>query len=61
MIYKFNDEEAQSILEFEQINEDLIQIRIQEYGDDLPAMFCLNKHSVYKLIGALHLLHKEMK
>ena len=61
MIYKFDDSENDVVLEIEQTNEDEVQIRIEEYDADMAVGFYLNKAQVYKLIGALHLLHKEMK
>jgi hypothetical protein len=70
MIYKLTQPEASKVLEVELLNEtnqpksapDVISFVIAD-TDDLSNGFQidLNKTQVYKLIGALHLLHKEMK
>lgn len=63
MIYKFDKEEQESILEitpiFNEVLIDIVNIRIiSSIG---VAEIDINKDDVYKLIGALHMLHKEMK
>ena len=69
MIYKFNQQESGVSLEIEHFNEenkskelpDVINFSIisDESGDFFG--IDLSKQDVYRLIGALHLLHKEMK
>ncbi len=63
MIYKFKQDDQAVILEVEPICDqapvDMIELTIMtEHGSK---SICLYKDDVYKLIGALHLLHKEMK
>ena len=63
MIYKFKQEDQDSILEVENITESE-QISIVELTILTPngtTSILLYKEDIYKLIGALHLLHKEMK
>ena len=63
MIYKFKQEDQNSILEVENITErepiSIVELTIIE-SNGTKSIF-LYKEDVYKLIGALHLLHKEMK
>lgn len=63
MIYKFKQDDQAVILEVELINDqapvDMVQLTIMaEHGSNCVYLY---KEDVYKLIGALHLLHKEMK
>lgn len=63
MIYKFRKQDQDSILEVEKITE-LENVGIVELTILTPngtRSISLYKDDVYKLIGALHLLHKEMK
>lgn len=70
MIYKFYQPETGSIMEIESFNRknqsiDLpeivnFSIFIKEDEDNFKSID-LNKEDVFKLIGVLHLLHKEMK
>lgn len=67
MIYKFQEEFK--LLEFELFNEDnSLEIEDNvcfsikdEAGRDEWISISLNKKDIYRFIGALHLLHKEMK
>ena len=63
MIYKFRKEEQNCVLEIEPIfNEapiDIVELSI--IAESGTRSISLYKDDVYKLIGALHLLHKEMK
>jgi len=68
MIYKF--QEDFKLLEFELFNEDNQSAGMEdnvcfsikdEAGADEWISISLNKKDVYRFIGALHLLHKEMK
>jgi hypothetical protein len=66
MIYKFTEFNAGMIMEIEHISNtlpenDTINFSIHEDGTDEKLMINLTKKEVFKLIGALHLLHKEMK
>jgi hypothetical protein len=58
MIYKFQDEAT--TMEVEQFNEKTISFSILDENDN-PVNAYLSKKDIYHLIGALHLLHKEMK
>ena len=66
MIYKFTQQEACINMEVEHFKDNLKEIpdsicfSIGESDDDMKQIH-LSKEDVYKLIGALHLLHKEMK
>lgn len=68
MIYKFIEHETGMFMEIEQFNEsnqsielpDTICFSIGEDGANIYHIHLL-KDDIYKLIGALHLLHKEMK
>ena len=62
MIYKLEcQNEKRKSIEFEKVDEKHLLISIiNDYEDKLQSLF-LNKKDVYYLIGALHLLHKEMK
>lgn len=67
MIYKFQKDCVD--LEVELIQEKDISVVLQEFTTISIKYFeskdwlsiCLSKQDVYHLIGALHLLHKEMK
>jgi len=69
MIYKFNDKEQGTFLEVElqtDCNKSLVvnqkvclSITCEEIQEDLSVQ--LSEKDIYHLIGALHLLHKEMK
>ena len=60
MIYKFECKEIDLCsLEVEPRSENVV-FTIEEQGT-IPLSIFLNKKDVYHLIGALHLLHKEMK
>jgi len=63
MIYKFKREEQRSILEVEPVFDDapLDIVELTIMTDNGTRSISLYKDDVYKLIGALHLLHKEMK
>jgi hypothetical protein len=58
MIYKFQDEAT--LMEVEQFSETSIRFSVFD-EDDSPVHAYLSKKDIYHLIGALHLLHKEMK
>jgi hypothetical protein len=63
MIYKFRQDDQDTILEVENITDDA-PVGIVELSIITPKgtkSICLYKDDVYKLIGALHLLHKELK
>ena len=61
MIYKFKDVELESTLELEKINGNIVEISIKfDYDDDVWRNILLNKEDVFKLIGALHLIQKEL-
>jgi hypothetical protein len=57
MIYKFED--PATVLEVELFNEKSVSFAVM--SEDMSIKAYLNKKDVYYLIGALHLLHKEMK
>jgi hypothetical protein len=63
MIYKLKSTDADSTLEVEQINESSLELKITENYSDRRNEECvyLNKNQVYKLIGVLHLIQKEME
>lgn len=58
MIYKFIDEAT--TLEVELFSENSVCFRILD-EEESPVNAFLDKKDIYHLIGALHLLHKEMK
>lgn len=69
MIYKFLCSHDSTI---EKRFKETMEVEISEFDENLVRFCCsnddvgfteifLNKDDVYKLIGALHLLHKEMK
>ena len=61
MIYKFRDVERESTLELEKKDKEIVEISIKfDYGDDVWRNIFLNKEDVFKLIGALHIIQKEM-
>lgn len=61
MIYKFEKENDsnQKILEISVQNKSL-RFYIDEYNVENGIYIDLNKEDVFKLIGALHLIHKEL-
>lgn len=61
MIYKFEKENDsnQKILEISVQNKSL-RFYIDEYNIENGIYIDLNKEDVFKLIGALHLIHKEL-
>lgn len=64
MIYKFNKQK--NCLEVERVDEnsflpDGVTFSIINMNESTTQSIKLNKEDVFKLIGALHLLHKEMK
>jgi hypothetical protein len=69
MIYKFNDYEQNTFLEVELFNEenqskgltDNVNLCITNESNSEFFSVNLSKKDIYHLIGALHLLHKEMK
>ena len=63
MIYKFKKGEQSSILEVEHITEveNIGIVELSILNPNVDTSISLYKDDVYKLIGALHLLHKEMK
>ena len=68
MSYKFENHSISSVMEVELRETDEIQndtkvilFSIQESNDEQWNSIELSKDDVFKLIGALHLLHKEMK
>jgi len=61
MIYKFKDVGRESTLELEKLDEDTVEISIKfDYDNDVWRNIFLNKEDVFKLIGALHLIQKEL-
>lgn len=58
MIYKFEDEAT--TLEVELFRENSVCFTVFDEQDN-PINAYLSKKDIYYLIGALHLLHKEMK
>lgn len=69
MIYKFEKHDQNGSLEVELFNEenqtpnldDNVEFSITQHDSDSFVSISLNKKDIYRLIGALHLLHKEMK
>lgn len=67
MIYKFQEpiELGGAILEFTLVTaKDKVSFIITEFDEDskpIANLTLLSKDDVFKMIGALHLLHKEMK
>ena len=64
MIYKFECNELEDSFMEVELRDDLSSEYVQftiEYPKDIPLCILLSKKDVYHLIGALHLLHKEMK
>ena len=68
MIYKFENHVIQSIMEVESRetdeignNTEVVLFSIKEEESNDWQSIELFKDDVFKLIGALHLLHKEMK
>ena len=67
MIYKFSNDgidlEIQLVQDKdgEKVLREATNISITQHYDDTCISIDLSKQDVYHLIGALHLLHKEMK
>lgn len=67
MIYKFSTEDVDLEIELmqrkdvEEVLREAINIAITQGCDGACISIDLSKKNVYHLIGALHLLHKEMK
>ena len=66
MIYKFIDDENGNVFEIqlienEQPANDVINFNIECYESDKILSVNLHKKDVFRLIGALHMLHKEME
>jgi|LakMenEpi03Aug12_release.lakeMendotaPanAssembly.Ray.scaffolds.fasta_scaffold3882997_1 hypothetical protein len=61
MTYKFKDEtRIDSIIEFELIDNRLSILSVDEHKRESVTV-SIDKKNVYRLIGALHFLHKEME
>jgi hypothetical protein len=60
MIYLFRTDNLIE-LELEQTHEEIATLSITSFGEDLTLNYALCKQDVFKLIGALHTIHKEMK
>lgn len=63
MIYKFKCNEFYTQMEVqlrEDLDENYVSFTLEE-KDNLPLNLYLSKKDIYHLIGALHLLQKEMK
>jgi hypothetical protein len=58
MIYKFEDKAT--TLEVELFSESSVMFSVFDENNE-PVIAFLNKKDIYHLIGALHLLHKEME
>lgn len=70
MIYKLKQHETGMTMEVELFNESNQSIQVPDcinfsmFDEDTPDSYYsinLNKSDVFKLIGVLHMLHKEMK
>ena len=67
MIYKFSSDGVDLEIELmqhkdgEKVLREATNIAITQHYDDTCISIDLSKKNVYHLIGALHLLHKEMK
>ena len=63
MIYKFKELPTDMEMEVELMKEgiDYVSISIKDIDDSEWKTINLEREEVYKLIGALHLLHKEMR
>lgn len=61
MIYKFNHCTSQLEVQLLQEETEAIEFSIRCEKDGIWNTIYLSKKEVYHLIGALHLLHKEMK
>lgn len=62
MIYKFQKNEDGSILELQLLSEKYVLINMFENSiDSEPHCICLDKKDIFHLIGALHLLQKQMQ
>ena len=61
MIYKLISNDSDASLEVEQISEQTVELKISDIANDDAQLYCnLNKSQLYKLIGVLHLIHKEL-
>lgn len=61
MIYKFNHYTSELEVELLQEETEAVQISVKTERDNIWNNIYLSKKEVFHLIGALHLLHKEMK
>jgi hypothetical protein len=65
MIYKFEEENTPMQMEIKKDSEfyeyETLEIKVICEAVDRALVIRINKKDVYHLIGALHLLHKEMK
>lgn len=62
MIYKFIEESGNVSLEFEQVGNDTIKVRLEEIhpeGNEID--LSLNTKQLYDLIGALHSIQAKIK
>ena len=62
MIYKWNKSSTESTLEIEKNGETKVEVSIQfDYDEDLWRTIILDKDDVFKLIGALHQIQKDLE
>lgn len=62
MTYKFKQENASFEMEVEFLpSENMVNFQLTNLNTGKESGIDINKEDVYKLIGVLHLLHKEMK
>lgn len=63
MIYKFRQDDQDAILEVENTTEQTLvgTVELSIITQEGLSSIILYKDDVYRLIGALHLLHKELK
>jgi regulatory protein YycH of two-component signal transduction system YycFG len=64
MIYKFECNEIKNSTMEVELRSDLSSDHVSftiEYPKDIPLSIFLSKKDVYHLVGALHLIQKEMK
>jgi hypothetical protein len=60
MIYKINDQNLKNSLELTQIDENALSIQITSLEDETFQEIVIDNSRLYKLLGALHFLQKEM-
>lgn len=60
MIYLFRTDDLIE-LELEQTHEEIATLSIKCMIDNVNLNYHLTKQDVFKLIGSLHIIHKEMK